>query len=36
MLLSLKQPLKEGDKVALTLSTDNAGVLEVTAIVRKP
>jgi len=36
MLLGLKRPLKEGDNVALTLSTDNAGMLEVAAIVRKP
>lgn len=36
MLLALKRPLKEGDRVALTLSTDNAGMLEVAAIVRKP
>lgn len=36
MLLGLKRPLKEGDKVALTLATDNAGTLEVSAIVRQP
>ena len=35
LLLDLKRPLKEGDKVALTLSTDNAGTLEVSAIVRR-
>ena len=35
MLLDLKRPLKEGDKVTLTLATDNAGSLEVAAIVRK-
>ena len=35
LLLDLKRPLKEGDKVALALSTDNAGTLEVAAIVRK-
>jgi periplasmic copper chaperone A len=35
MLLDLKKPLKEGDKVALALKTDNAGTLDVTAIVRK-
>jgi copper(I)-binding protein len=35
MLLDLKRPLKEGDKVALTLATDNAGTLEVPAVVRK-
>jgi len=35
MLLDLKRPLKEGDKVALTLSTDNAGTLQVSAVVRK-
>lgn len=35
MLLGLKRPLKEGDKVALTLATDNAGTLEVVAVVRK-
>ena len=35
MLLDLKRPLKEGDKIGLTIATDNAGTLEVTAIVRK-
>ena len=35
MLLDLKRPLKEGDKIALALATDNAGTLEVSAIVRK-
>jgi hypothetical protein len=35
MLVDLKRPLQEGDKVALTLTTDNAGPLEVSAIVRK-
>jgi copper(I)-binding protein len=35
LLLDLKRPLKEGDKVTLTLATDNAGSLEVAAIVRK-
>jgi periplasmic copper chaperone A len=35
LLVDLKRPLKEGDKVALTLSTDNAGTLEVAAVVRK-
>ena len=35
MLLDLKRPLKEGDKVALTLATDNAATLEVPAVVRK-
>jgi copper(I)-binding protein len=35
MLVGLKRPLQEGDKVALTLTTDNAGTLEVSAIVRK-
>ena len=35
LLIDLKRPLKEGDTVALTLSTDNAGTLEVAAIVRK-
>ena len=35
MLVDLKRPLKEGDKVTLTLTTDNAGTLEVPAIVRK-
>ena len=34
VLLDLKRPLKEGDKVSLALMTDNAGTLEVTAIVR--
>ena len=33
-LLDLKRSLKEGEKVALMLVTDNAGTLEVTAIVR--
>ena len=35
LLVDLKRPLKDGDTVPLTLSTDNAGMLEVTAIVRK-
>ena len=35
MLLDLRRPLKEGDKVALTLATDNAGTLEIAAIVRQ-
>ena len=35
LLLDLNRPLKEGDKVPLTLSTDNAGDLEVAAVVRK-
>jgi copper(I)-binding protein len=35
LLIDLKRPMKEGDKVVLTLSTDNAGTLEVAAIVRK-
>jgi copper(I)-binding protein len=35
LLIDLKRPLSEGDKVALSLSTDNAGTLEVVAIVRK-
>jgi periplasmic copper chaperone A len=35
LLLGLKRPLKEGDTVALTLATDNAGSLEVPAVVRK-
>jgi copper(I)-binding protein len=35
LLVDLKRPLKEGDTVTLALSTDNAGTLEVTAIVRK-
>ena len=35
MLLDLKRPLKEGDKVVLALATDNAGTLEVPAVVRK-
>jgi hypothetical protein len=35
MLLDLKRALKEGDKVSLALQTDNAGTLEVAAIVRK-
>jgi copper(I)-binding protein len=35
LLLDLKRPLKPGDQVALTLSTDNAGALEVAAVVRE-
>ena len=35
MLLDLKRALKEGDRVSLALTTDNAGTLEVSAIVRK-
>ncbi len=35
LLLDLKRPLVEGDKVALQLTTDNAGVLEVSATVKK-
>ncbi len=35
LLLDLKRPLKEGDKIGLTIVTDNAGSLEVTAVVRK-
>jgi periplasmic copper chaperone A len=35
VLLDLKRPLKEGDKVVLALATDNAGTLEVPAVVRK-
>ena len=35
LLRDLKRPLKEGDKVGLTIATDNAGALEVTALVRK-
>jgi periplasmic copper chaperone A len=35
MLIDLKRPLKEGDRVVLMLSTDNARTLEVAAIVRK-
>lgn len=35
MLLDLKRALKEGDKVSLALITDNAGSLEVSAVVRK-
>jgi copper(I)-binding protein len=34
LLLDLKRLLKEGDKVAVTLVTDNAGALETSAIVR--
>jgi copper(I)-binding protein len=34
LLLDLRRSLKEGDKVAVTLATDNAGTLETTAIVR--
>lgn len=35
VLLDLKRPLKEGDRVALTLTLDGNGTLEVVAIVRK-
>jgi copper(I)-binding protein len=35
VLLDLKNPLKEGDRIALALVTDNAGTLEVTAVVRR-
>jgi copper(I)-binding protein len=35
VLIDLKRPLKEGDRVVLMLSTDNAGTLEVAATVRK-
>ena len=35
LLLDLKRPLKEGDTVVLALATDNAGTLEVPAVVRK-
>jgi copper(I)-binding protein len=35
MLLDLKRALKEGDRVSLALKTDNAGTLEVAAVVRK-
>jgi copper(I)-binding protein len=35
LLIDLKRPLKEGDTVVLTLATDNAGTLEVAAVVRK-
>jgi len=35
MLLDLKRPLKEGDKIGLMIATDNAGTLEVAAVVRK-
>ena len=35
LLLDLRRPLKEGDKVMLTLATDNAGTLEAGAVVRK-
>jgi periplasmic copper chaperone A len=35
MLLDLKRPLKEGDRVSLALTTDNAGTIEVSAIVRQ-
>ena len=35
LLVDLKRPLKEGDRVALALSTDNAGTLEIAAVVRK-
>jgi copper(I)-binding protein len=34
MLLDLKRALKEGDRVSLALTTDNAGTLEVSAVVR--
>jgi len=35
MLLDLKRALKKGDKVSLALTTDNAGTLEVSAVVRE-
>jgi len=35
MLLDLKRTLKKGDKVSLALTTDNAGTLEVSAVVRE-
>jgi copper(I)-binding protein len=35
LLLDLKRPLKEGDRVALTLSLDGNATLEAVAIVRK-
>jgi copper(I)-binding protein len=35
MLLDLKRPLKEGDRIAIALATDNAGTLEVTAVVKR-
>jgi copper(I)-binding protein len=35
MLLDLKRALKEGDRVSLALITDNAGTLDVSAVVRK-
>jgi copper(I)-binding protein len=35
MLLDLKRALKEGERVSLALTTDNAGTLEVSAVVRK-
>jgi copper(I)-binding protein len=35
LLLDLKRPIKEGDKIGLTLATDNAGTLEASAVIRK-
>jgi len=35
LLLDLKRPLKEGDTVALTLTTDSGAALKVAAVVRK-
>lgn len=35
LLMDLKRPLKEGDMVSLTLTTDGGVVLKVAAVVRK-
>ena len=35
MLLDLKRPLKEGDAVAITLTTDSGETLQVRAVVKK-
>lgn len=35
LLLDLKRPLKEGDTVALTMTTDSGAALKVAAVVRK-
>ena len=35
MLFNLKQPLKEGDTIALTFTTDKGATLKTTAVVKK-
>jgi copper(I)-binding protein len=36
MLIDMKNPLKEGDKVAITLGFDDGSAKEVEALVKKP